>query len=207
MGEIVKIDSHWEQTVEPSILEQYRGSERWKGVLKSVIEKIQEVEDDSFEMSTILRFDDEDHPSGYKLDWIGGLVNVSRIAGEGDDEYFIRIKTTIGADNAGTPDYVINLAGEISRSKYSVDPETGLKVYDSVEYLEEAPATFFIYTPSGSQLLLRQVRSMSPAGVLGLPAAALCFVDDGSAIGSVEDEDEFFVAVADDDSVELNNGI
>lgn len=199
MGEIVRIDSHWEQTVEPSILEQYRGSEKWKGVLKSVIDKIQEVENDASELSTILRFDDGDHPSGYKLDWMGSLVNVARIAGESDDEYFIRIKTTIGADSAGTPDYVINLAGELSRSNYKVDPKTGTKIYDSVEYMEEVAATFFIYTPTGRQLLLRQVKSMSPAGVLGLPGAAIQF-EDGSLMGDYDKK--VFLAVANEDGVE-----
>lgn len=172
MADIEKIDSHWERTVEPSILEQYRGSERWKGVLKSVIDRIQDVENDAFDLSTILRFDGEDRPEGFRLDWIGSLVNVSRKVGEEDSDYFVRIKTTIGSDNIGTPDGIIGLAGDLSQSDVR-----------DVHYFEESPATFFVYTPKGRQLSRRQVKSASPSGVLGAPAAAIVFADGKRMVG------------------------
>ncbi|MCQ2182956.1 MAG: hypothetical protein MJY89_06085 [Bacteroidales bacterium] len=199
MAEITKIDSHWNQTVEPSILDQYRDSDRWKGVLESVIKQIQTVEDDAFELSTILRFDDEaERPKGYKLDWFGSLVNVERIVGESDDEYFVRIKTTIVSDNAGTPDCIINLAGELSNSEYVVDGQTGIKVYKSIVFFEETAAVFFIYTPKGSQLLRRQVKNMSPAGVLGVPAAAMT---DGEGNLIRDYDGNIMVAVAQDAAI------
>lgn len=181
MADIEHIVSHWDVTVEPSILEQYRSSPNWKGVLKSVIEKLQVVENDSWEIANVLDFSTP--PTGNKLDYIAGLKNLKRDPGEGDSIFYQRFLEKVSQNKAGTPDFVISVVKRLSGD-------------NNPEYLEEVPAVFFVYTPHGRQLSRAQVRQMAPAGVLGLPGAAIKFLD-GTFMGDVDDGKKF-LAVADD---------
>jgi hypothetical protein len=153
------IESHWNSTVVPSILEQYKDSEKWQSMLKAVIDQMQIAEDAAAEFMTILDFKSE-VPTGDRLDFIAGLVNVTRFAGESDELFYTRFLTSLSVRNAGTPDNVIYNAALLSG-----DP--------APQYLDEVPATFFVYTPNGKALTLSQVDKLAPAGVLGLPGAAI----------------------------------
>lgn len=188
--------SHWDETVVVSILEQYRDSEKWQGVLKGVIDRMQVGEDAANELVTMLDFVTA-MPTGYHLDWLAGLKNVKRLPGESDASLYTRFVDSLGRRNAGTPDAIIRGAAVLSG-----DPKP--------QYMDEADATFIVYTgprPDGNggweegrhQLLRRQVKKLAPAGVLGLPGAAIQFCD-GSLMG--DQDGKLMMMVADDANVE-----
>ena len=200
------IEDHFETTVKPRILEQYKDSGRWQACLEAVVRKLQAVEDSAFSISKVIDFKTET-PNGAKLDWVAGLINVKRFSGESDEAFFLRFVSMCGANTAGTPDNVIYNAALLSGDT-------------APQYIDEAPATFFVYdgprnknaVPDGqsfdygesgkapleggsNQLLRRQVKQLAPAGVLGLPGAAIQFAD-GSFMGDAQGR--IFLAAADD---------
>ena len=195
------IEDHFETTVKPRILEQYKESGRWQACIEAVVKKLQKVEDTAFSISKAIDFKTET-PTGEKLDWLAGLINVKRLSGESDQSFFLRFVSMCGANTAGTPNNVIYNAAILSG-----DP--------SPQYMDEAPATFFVYTGprkdasqteapytasgGGHQLTRAQVRKLAPAGVLGLPGAAIRFAD-GSLMGDAEGR--LMLMVADDSTVE-----
>lgn len=202
--ELQHVESHWNSTVIPSILEQYKDSEKWQSFLKAVIDELQIGEDAANELSAMLDFRSET-PTGYKLDWMAGLVNVTRMSGESDTSLFTRFVLSLGNRNSGTPDFVI-----MSAAILSGDSEP--------KYMDEAPATFLVYdgpayrtvngvkqwTQGGHQLTRMQVRKTAPAGVLGLPCCAIG-LDDGTVLGTYEENEEdrqIFLVAADDSTVE-----
>lgn len=205
------IESHWNSTVIPSILEQYKDSEKWQSMLKAVIDQMQIAEDAAAEFMTILDFKSE-VPTGDRLDFIAGLVNVARFAGESDELFYTRFLTSLSVRNAGTPDNVIYNAAILSG-----DPKP--------QYMDEAPATFFVYDgpvyehngedddelikePGTVQLSLAQVKKLAPCGCLGLPGAALNVADDDEdpLLLVVDYDDEWggklLLFVADDNDIE-----
>lgn len=200
------IEDHFETTVKPRILEQYKESGRWQACLEAIVRKLQAVEDSAFSISKVIDFKTET-PTGAKLDWVAGLINVKRFSGESDEAFFLRFVSMCGANTAGTPDNVIYNAALLSGDT-------------APQYMDEAPATFFVYdgprnknaVPDGqsfdygesgkapleggaNQLLRRQVKQLAPAGVLGLPGAAIQFAD-GSFMGDAQGR--IFLAAADD---------
>lgn len=200
------IEDHFETTVKPRILEQYKESGRWQACLEAVVRKLQAVEDSAFSISKVIDFKTET-PTGAKLDWVAGLINVKRFSGESDEAFFLRFVSMCGANTAGTPDNVIYNAALLSGDT-------------APQYMDEAPATFFVYdgprnknaVPDGqsfdygesgkapleggaNQLLRRQVKQLAPAGVLGLPGAAIQFAD-GAFMGDAQGR--IFLAAADD---------
>jgi hypothetical protein len=195
------IEDHFETTVKPRILEQYKESGRWQACLEAVVRKLQAVEDTAFSISKAIDFKTET-PTGAKLDWVAGLINVKRFSGESDQAFFLRFESMCGANTAGTPNNVIYNAAILSG-----DPRP--------QYMDEAPATFFLYTGprkdasqteapytadgGAHQLTRAQVRKLAPAGVLGLPGAAIRFAD-GSLMGDAEGR--LMLMVADDSTVE-----
>lgn len=202
--ELQHVESHWNSTVIPSILEQYKDSEKWQSFLKAVIDELQIGEDAANELSTMLDFRSET-PTGYKLDWMAGLVNITRMSGEDDTSLFTRFVLALGNRNSGTPDFVI-----MSAAILSGDSEP--------KYMDEAPATFLVYdgpayrtvngvkqwTQGGHQLTRMQVRKTAPAGVLGLPCAAIQLAD-GTLLGTYAENEEdrkIFLVAADDSNVE-----
>lgn len=208
------IEDHFETTVKPRILEQYKDSGRWQACLEAVVRKLQAVEDSAFSISKAIDFKTET-PTGAKLDWVAGLINVKRFSGESDEAFFLRLEFMFGANTAGTPNNVIYNAAILSG-----DPHP--------QYMDEAPATFFVYDgpvyirhqpegeepydelvkPSGRQLSRSQVRKLAPAGVLGLPGAALNVADpnEDPLMLVLDPEDEWggklLTFVADDSTIE-----
>ena len=194
MADLKHIENHFETTVEPRILEQYRDSVKWKSCLKAVIDQLQIVEDSAVELSRILDFKTT-RPTGERLDWLASLVNLSRIPGENDAEFFTRFVNTLGNNTAGTPDNVISTAAMISGAQ-------------KPQYMDEVDATFFVYTgdypdsngvwhEGGHQLSRAMVKKMSPAGVMGVPGAAIQFAD-GSYL--TDADGRLILAVAEDDA-------
>lgn len=196
------IEDHFETTVKPRILEQYKESGRWQACLEAVVRKLQAVEDSAFSISKAIDFKTET-PTGAKLDWVAGLINVKRFSGESDEAFFLRFESMCGANNAGTPDNVIYNAAILSG-----DPHP--------QYMDEAPATFFVYDgprpdgeggweQGGHQLSRAQVRKLAPAGVLGLPGAAINAGDDlteGNEEFLVDEDGKLILMEADDSTIE-----
>lgn len=193
--ELRHIESHWNETVVPSILEQYKDSEKWQGVLKGVIDQMQVGEDALNELVTLLDFVTA-MPTGYHLDWLAGLKNVKRLPEESDASLYTRFVESLGKRNAGTPDAIIRGAELLSGDS-------------APQYMDEAPATFIVYTgprpdgnggweQGGRQLYRHEVKKLAPAGVLGLPGAAIQLAD-GSFLGDAEGR--LVIAVGDDANV------
>lgn len=186
---IAKITDHWTETVSGYILEQYKDASNWKAILKSVIDKYSEIEGEIWKLAPILDFKCRvkgERPTGALLDFIAGIMNVEREVGESDADFYARFVSDIESDNAGTPDNVIYNASILSGDT-------------APHYMDEAPATFFVYTPGGRQLKKKEVQKMAPCGALGLPGAAIQFAD-GSVMGDYDGRK--ILAVADDESRE-----
>ncbi len=143
------------------VIGQYRSSANLLAVLKSAVGSLQGAENSAERVSDAF---DLSAAAGAWLDLIGKIRNVGRKPGETDGEYRSRMEYLFKDDTAGTPDNVVSNASDLSG-----DP--------SPQYTDESPATFFVYTPGGRQLLRKQVQRLAPAGVLGLPGAALLAAD------------------------------
>lgn len=186
---------------------------RLQAVLKAVIDELlQPVDDASVDIG---RLADVGQAEGEWLDILGKLAGMKRYYQESDMDFRVRVEAALASDNAGTPDNVIYNAAILSG-----DP--------APQYMDEAPATFFVYDgpvykrhepeveepydelvkPSGRQLSRSQVRKLSPAGVLGLPGAALNVADpnEDPLLLVLDPEDEWggklLTFVADDSTIE-----
>lgn len=190
---------------------------RFQGLLKAAIDElIQPLDDACVELQDLL---DVDTATGARLDLIGKLANIERGAGESDAHFRERVLAALWSDSAGTPDYAIQMAASMSG-----DPKP--------QYMDEAPATFFVYdgpvyerhdpeTEGGEpydelvkpaaqrQLLRREVKKLAPCGVLGLPGAAIQMAD--GRLLCTSDHKKLILAVANDvnsevDTVLIDNG-
>lgn len=170
----------WE-SVKGLVLEQYRSSPNLLAVLKAAVGSLQDAEDSAERISDAFDLSVAD---GAWLDLIGKIRNVGRKPGETDGEYRSRMEYLFKDDTAGTPDNVISNASDLSG-----DP--------APQYTDECPATFFVYTPGGRQLLRKQVRRIAPAGVLGLPGAALS-ASDGAFLATADGK-KILAAARDED--------
>lgn len=177
---------------------------RLQAVLKAVIDELlQPVDDASVDIG---RLADVGQAEGEWLDILGKLAGMKRYYQESDRDFRLRVEAALASDNAGTPDNVIYNAAILSG-----DPHP--------QYMDEAPATFFVYDgprpvgnfeweQGGHQLSSSQVRKLAPAGVLGLPGAALNVADpnDDPLLLVLDPEDEWggklLTFVADDSTIE-----
>ena len=145
-------------TVKELVLEQYKGSPKFLAMLQAVIEEsVQPLDGCAVELADAF---DIDKAEGVLLNIIGKLVGTEREYGETDEDFRARIIKLSKENRAGTPDNVIENVSSLSN-----DP--------APHYMDEAPATFIVYTPNGRQLKRATVKKMAPAGVLGLPGAAI----------------------------------
>lgn len=148
------------------VISQYAESVNLLAVAQAAVESLQPSADSSARIAEALSMERVklgDKEYGAWLDLIGSYRNVRRLAGESDDDYKARMLAAFKANTAGTPDNVISNISEITG-----DPNP--------QYMEEMPATFFVYTPESTgdrAATTGQVKKYSPAGVLGLPGAAL----------------------------------
>lgn len=173
---------------------------RLQAVLKLSIDKLfQPLDDASISLQNAL---DMDGATGKWLDLIGSIAGVKRKYEESDTSYRDRIKNEVVL-NKGIPDAVI-----YSSALISGDPHP--------QYMDEAPATFFVYDgprpdgeggweQGGHQLSRAQVRKLAPAGVLGLPGAAINAGDDlteGNEEYLVDEDGKLILMEADDSTIE-----
>ena len=204
-------------TLKELLLEQYRANlrpqieadgctlptgadNRLQGLLKIVIDELmQPLDDAAVAMQNIL---DIDYAIGQWLDVIGKIAGVQREYGESDNSFRNRIKNEVVV-NKGTPDAV-----EYSAALLSGDPQP--------QYMDEADATFFVYdgpcyrwvdgawtwTEGGKQLTRAQVKKLAPAGVLGLPGAAIQLAN-GSLLGTSDGKILLLAAKDKHESIEI----
>lgn len=152
-----RIENLWD-SVRGLLLTQYEESENLKAFIRVFVEALQGIEDSS---DRLRNFADLDIADGRWLDLIGGIKNVNREPGESDDAFKGRLSIELGGTRAGTSAGVVDTAARLSG-----DP--------SPAYLDEAPGVFFVYTPNGKQIKRDNVQKLAPAGVIGLPGAAIC---------------------------------
>ena len=184
---------------------------RLQGVLKAVIDELLQPVDDA--AVNIGQLAEVSKAEGEWLDVLGKLAGLQRYYQESDRDFRVRVEAALASDNAGTPDNVIYNAAILSG-----DPHP--------QYMDDAPATFIVYDgpvyehrgenddvlikePGIKQLTHAQVRKLAPAGVLGLPGAALNVADpdEDPLLLVLDPEDEWggklLVFVADDSNIEL----
>lgn len=174
---------------------------RLQGILKAVIDELLQAVDDA--AVDIGQLADVSQAEGEWLDVLGKLAGLQRYYQESDMDFRVRVEAALASDNAGTPDNVIYNAAILSG-----DPHP--------QYMDEAPATFLVYDGprfdenmewgggGRIQLSRAQVKKMAPAGVLGLPGAAILLPDD--FVFTTYDDDpakrKLILAAAYDDTIE-----
>ena len=200
-----RVTDHWAETVSDFLLEQFKGAPNWQAVLKSVIDQYTALETEIWKLSSLLDFRcriKSDVPTGRLLDFIASLCGVTRLAGESDADFYSRFIIEISSINAGTPDNVIYNSALSSGSS-------------TPQYMDEAPATFFVYTgphydsegnwvAGGGQLFRRQVKKVAPAGVLGLVGCCIGLAD-GTVLGTyaeAEKDRKMILVTAADNAIE-----
>ena len=198
---------------------------RLQAVLKLSIDKLlQPLDDASIYLQNAM---DMDEASGKWLDLIGSIAGVKRGYGESDTSYRDRIKNEVVL-NKGIPDAVIYSSALISGDPHPQYMDEAPATF--FVYTGPVPSTQHILTENGdeilteggddieteavewdhggSQLSRSQVRKLAPAGVLGLPGAALNVADQNeeSLLLVLDPEDEWggklLIFVADDSTIE-----
>lgn len=184
-------------TVKDLLLEQYRRDNtanvsgtlpddtvnRFQGLLKTLVDGLlQPLDDAAFDLQGMA---DIGRANGGLLDALGKIAGLVREPGESDASFRARIVEVLGRNDSGTPDRILKIAKTLSGDSFP-------------QLLEEVAATYFVYTPNGMQLSRSQVKSVSPAGVLGLPGAAVK-TGDGTLLADANGK--IILMVADDDAL------
>ena len=78
----------YREFVAPTTLEQYKRSPKLRGLINSVLNQLDDAEDALFEHLQML---DPETAIGPALDYIGEIIGVTRIVGESDTAYRVRI--------------------------------------------------------------------------------------------------------------------
>lgn len=154
---IEEVQSHYEEA-KPFILEQYKEATKWNACLKAVLDQYDDVENYAWNIASItdlLGFSGE-LPTGGKLDFIGGLVGLSRNTSESDSDYYSRIIDYINSNDSGTIEGIIKRAISIVQT-------------NEVTYIEENSgfpfvASGLIITLSERQITRAEANRMKAAG-------------------------------------------
>lgn len=184
-------------TVKELLLEQYRRDNTanvsgtlpddtvnsFQGLLKTLVDGLlQPLDDAALDLQGMA---DIGRANGGLLDSLGKIAGLIREPGESDASFRSRIVEVLGSNDAGTPDRILKIAKTLSGDAFP-------------QLLEEVAATYFVYTPNGMQLSRSKVKSVSPAGVLGLPGAAVK-TGDGTLLADANGK--IILMVADDDAL------
>lgn len=198
-----------------------RADNRLQGVLKAVIDELLQPVDDA--AVDIGRLADVSQAEGEWLDVLGKLAGLQRYYQESDRDFRVRVEAALASDNAGTPDNVIYNAAILSgdpHPQYMDEAPATFLVYDGPrpvgrrgepilteggqEILTEGGDTIETepvpaWEQGGHQLSRSQVRKLAPAGVLGLPGAALLDAEDNYIVDA---DGKLILLVADDSNIE-----
>lgn len=157
---MIPIPSEWD-VIEPLVIEQYKESPQYLGILKLLAEEADRTETARWELSNLL---DIDAMVGAQLALIGKIAHVGRAPGMTEPEYRSAIKTQLQLRSSGTPEDVI---AWVSQSIGGAP----------VTYLPEYPAAVWLLF-SGPRLDMTQLVDQLPAGVSAHIGSWLAHEDD-----------------------------
>ena len=147
---LVKIDNYVE-LAQSRLIQLYKESKTNNDLLKNLVDPIQELENEFFELYGLKSISDG---IGYQLDVIGKILGVDRL-GRTDDNYriILYIQTLIN-NSGGEPESIINII------KLLIEP-------DNINYTEIYPANYQIHIQTDKFInnLTSFIQSISPAGV------------------------------------------
>ena len=154
---IEEVQSHYEEA-KPFILEQYKEAAKWNACLKAVLDQYDDVENYAWNIAFItdLLGLSGDAPTGGKLDYIGGLVGLSRNTGELDSDYYARLIDYINTNDSGTIEGILKRVISIVKT-------------NEVTYIEENSgfpfsASGLIITLSERQITRAEANRIKAAG-------------------------------------------
>lgn len=143
------IPAEWD-VLEPLVLDQYKESPQYLGILKLIAAEADRIETARWELSTLLSIDAME---GAQLDLLGKIGNAPRMQ-DGvllDDAAYRRVlKAAFRSRTSGTPEEVISYLQELTGG--------------TVTYIPEYPAGFWILFSTGS-VSPEILAEISPAGV------------------------------------------
>lgn len=157
------IPSAW-AVLEPLIIEQYKESPQYLGILQLIAAEADRTETARWELANLL---DIDAMSGVQLDLLGKIGNAPRLqAGVllNDATYRLALKAAFQARTSGTPEEIIAAVRSATNSA-------------TVVYIPEYPAAYWLLWDGPGHLTEEFLTSISPAGVLPILPCFLSYTD------------------------------
>jgi len=152
-----KVTSHWD-AVKEDIISQYWDAAKWQACLKAVIDKYDMIENEAWDLAGATDFMGllSDVPTGLRLDFVGGLVGLERLASESDEDYYAQILEYLDIKRSGTIEGILNSAKAITgdSSPVLVEENFGFPF----------PASSVVVTLSERQLTRSEANRIKPAG-------------------------------------------
>lgn len=100
-----EITTHVQDAID-RLIQQYKNSPRIQGILKALVEQIQELETVQTQLNEERAIDTA---IGVQLDNLGKIIGLTRIGGEPDEAYRIRLQARIGLNvSQGEPERLIS---------------------------------------------------------------------------------------------------
>lgn len=163
---------YWEKCVKPYILEQYKHSLNWQKTLKITVDYFTKLNSIAVSFSNLFKLEADKGGNVPWIDFVANIFNFKRFVGESDLKFKERLKQYLSSNKAGTADYVLQIVSDFNGC-------------EKPQFLDECPATFFVYTPEHKKLTREQLKGVAPAGVLGLVGLAIV-LNDGRFLGTAD---------------------
>ncbi len=162
------IVSVWDE-LRDLILEQYKESGKYTGIIKAITEEADKLETARFELAKLL---DIDAMIGAQLDLLGKIAVTPRLQSGvvlDDASYRLALKAAFRARYSGTPEEIISAVRSATDST-------------QVLYIPEYPAGFWILADGPIAIDQDFLERLSPAGVLPFLPCFLETVEDAELI-------------------------
>lgn len=172
------INNHSDAGVE-RLIQQYKEKPSLEAILRSLIDQIQDAED---AYQQLLNFRSIDNAFGQTLDLIGSIVGATRLTGESDDNFRLRIRYQVSLNTSeGQPERVLDSYRLITGESFVLIQE----LYPAAVSVSSA---FAFADQAEVDRVLAVVESVAPAGVrvdyLGVFDATEPFAFQGVASGA-----------------------
>lgn len=142
----------YREFVAPTTLEQYKRSPKLRGLINSVLNQLDDAEDALFELLQML---DPETAIGPALDYIGEIIGVTRIVGESDAAYRVRIFMWRDLEGIPAPESLRRaLRLLFNRDKVGLYPcwPAGMYFVLDGETPQDMPTTLADYFTSGTDI-------------------------------------------------------
>lgn len=142
----------YREFVAPTTLEQYKRSPKLRGLINSVLNQLDDAEDALFELLQML---DPETAIGPALDYIGEIIGVTRIVGESDVAYRVRIFMWRDLEGIPAPESLrCALRLLFNRDKIGLYPcwPAGMYFVLDGETPQDMPTTLHDYFTSGTDI-------------------------------------------------------